>query len=424
MSTVNCRPLPAPPPRSLWRSKDYVRWFASDALGDLGSSVRGFAVPLVALAVSGSATAAGVIGTATRTAYLCGLLPAGVIADRCDRKRLIVVGHLMRAVVFCALAVAWFSGMLSIWVLGAAAVCSGVMSGIFGLASDSAIKHVVTDEQLPAAAAANQARSSVIELVSSPLSGLLMSVSPALPFIGEAATHTLGAACVARIEAPMTPQPSHDVEAPSCAWSDLISGWAFLSRHRQFLILMTACALVSTSLTGFTLILPLSWRMQGMATGTIGLLLTASSATMLVGAAAAPWVTAHVSAGPLLIGGSCIHTALLLSCAAAPDAPAQAILFGVASTVLPVWNATASGYLMHLIPSNDMGRVMSAITIVNMALPVLAPILAGAGLDAMGTSRTLLAFASFEVASVLLLAASSGLRHLGTPSQWGAEPAE
>jgi len=39
----------------LWRNRDYLRWFTGDLLGDLGSSLRGFAMPLVTLAVGGTA---------------------------------------------------------------------------------------------------------------------------------------------------------------------------------------------------------------------------------------------------------------------------------------------------------------------------------------------------------------------------------
>ena len=114
----------------LWKNRDYLRWFTGDLLGDLGSSLRGFAMPLVTLAVGGTATASGLIGTTGRIAYVVGLLPGGVIADRTDRKRLIVTGHVLRALVFGAVALAWWAGLLGIGGLVLAAVCSGAMSGL------------------------------------------------------------------------------------------------------------------------------------------------------------------------------------------------------------------------------------------------------------------------------------------------------
>lgn len=324
----------------LWRNRDYLRWFTGDLLGDLGSSLRGFAMPLVTLAVGGTATASGLIGTTGRIAYVVGLLPGGVIADRTDRKRLIVTGHVLRALVFGAVALAWWAGLLGIGGLVLAAVCSGAMSGLFGLASDSAIKHVVSDEQLPSAAAANQARSSAVELTASPLAGLLMTVSPALPFAAETVGHAVGAVCVARIETDMSPAGPRagraadgaaaadgaDEKERRSAWSDLRRGWQLLIGNPVLLTLVVVCSLGSMTLTGFNLALVLSWRLQGVSPARIGLLLTLAGAAMLVGAALSPALTSRLSGGTVLIGAEALHAVLLAACALATSPAHQAPL--------------------------------------------------------------------------------------------------
>lgn len=420
----------------LWRNRDYLRWFTGDLLGDLGSSLRGFAMPLVTLAVGGTATASGLIGTSGRIAYVVGLLPGGVIADRTDRKRLIVTGHVLRALVFGAVALAWWAGLLGIGGLVAAAVCSGAMSGLFGLASDSAIKHVVSDEQLPSAAAANQARSSVVELTASPLAGLLMTVSPALPFAAETVGHAVGAVCVARIETDMSPAGPRagraadgaaaadgaDEEGRRSAWSDLRRGWRLLIGNPVLLTLVVVCSLGSMELTGFNLALVLSWRLQGVSPARIGLLLTLAGAAMLVGAALAPALTSRLSGGTVLIGAEALHAVLLAACALATSPAHQAVLFACAGGVLPVWNSVASGYTMHLIPSRDMGRALSAVQVVNMALPILGPVLAGWGLDRAGAVPALLGFVAVNALTLALLAARPGIRALGGPREWGGGP--
>ena len=103
---------PASPPgdgsdRPLWRSRDYLLWFSSDVVGDLGSSLRAFAMPLIAYAVTGSATQAGLVGTLTSVAFLAATVPGGVLVDRVDRKLLILVGQLLRATVYALAALAW-----------------------------------------------------------------------------------------------------------------------------------------------------------------------------------------------------------------------------------------------------------------------------------------------------------------------------
>ena len=101
------RPSPSPP---LWRDRDYLLWFAGDTLADFGSSLRVFAMPLIAYAATGSLTTAGLVGTAGSIMSAVMTVPGGVVVDRVDRKRLIILGDLARAAIYGAAALAWRLG--------------------------------------------------------------------------------------------------------------------------------------------------------------------------------------------------------------------------------------------------------------------------------------------------------------------------
>ena len=116
-------------------------------------------------------------------------LSGGVVVDWVDRKRLIVLGDLARATIYGSAALAWRLGALTPPVLLVVAAASGACAGVFGLASNAMIKHVVPPDRYPSAQAANQARESALSIASNPAGGALMSVSPAAPFFAEAAGH-------------------------------------------------------------------------------------------------------------------------------------------------------------------------------------------------------------------------------------------
>ena len=100
MSATPTGPRPSPlPSQPLWRSRDYLLWFTGDTLADFGSSLRAFAMPLIAYAATGSLTTAGLIGTAGSVASTVMTVLSGVVIDRVDRKRLIVLGDLARATI-------------------------------------------------------------------------------------------------------------------------------------------------------------------------------------------------------------------------------------------------------------------------------------------------------------------------------------
>lgn len=436
---------------SLWRLPDYRRWYAGDILGDLGASVRRFAMPLVAVAVGGGATAAGLIGTLGQAAGTLALLPAGVLADRGDRRRRIIVGHLLRGALFAGAAAAWWCGWLSLAALAVVAVCSSVLSSVFGLASDAVIKRVVPPERLAEAAAANQARDGAVSLVSSPLAGLLMGVSPVAPFLAEAVGHLAGASCVWRIRSDLSaPTPGRGGAASSDDGGsvpgqepgqepaasrpggarlggragrvrtavhdgvrDVAAGWGLFRREPNLLALVAAMALGSVSLSSVFLVLPVSWRLGGMTTARVGVLMTLEAVASLAGAVVAPALVRRVPGRYVVLGGGVIEVAALGVCAVVSDPLGQVLALAVASLLLGPTNAVTSGYAMRLIPEDRMGVTMSAVQLLNIGPVLVVPLAAGWGTDALGAPVALGGAAVVHGCSVLVLAASPCVRHLG-----------
>lgn len=433
---------------SLWRLADYRRWYVGDVLGDLGASVRRFAMPLVAVALGGGATAAGLIGTLGQAAGTLALLPAGVLADRGDRRRRIIVGHLLRGTLFAGAGAAWWCGWLSLAALAVIAVCSSVLSSVFGLASDAAIKQVVPPERLAEAAAANQARDGAVSLVSSPLAGVLMGLSPVAPFLAETAGHLAGAACVWRIRSDLSApaagrgggaswsgegecQPGEDAPVSGSGGArlggragrmraavrdgvrDAAAGWVLFRREPDLLALVAAMALGSVSLSAVFLVLPVSWRLDGMATARVGVLMTLEAVASLAGAVMAPVLVRRIPGRYVVLGGGAVEVAALGACAVVSDPLGQVLALAVASLLLGPANAVTSGYAMRLIPEDRMGVTMSAVQLLNIGPVLVAPLLAGWVADALGAPAALGGAAVVHGCSVLVLAASPCVRHLG-----------
>ena len=87
VSDVNLAESPKPP--SLWRNRAFNLLWGSHAVSGLGSSMSQLAIPLLTLGITGSPIKAGIVGTAAATVRFAAHLPAGVITDRMDRRRLL-----------------------------------------------------------------------------------------------------------------------------------------------------------------------------------------------------------------------------------------------------------------------------------------------------------------------------------------------
>ena len=422
------RPSPSPP---LWRDRDYLLWFAGDTLADFGSSLRVFAMPLIAYAATGSLTTAGLVGTAGSIMSAVMTVPGGVVVDRVDRKRLIILGDLARAAIYGAAALAWRLGALTAPVLLAVAAASGACAGVFGLASNAMIKHVVPPDRYPSAQAANQARESVLSIASNPAGGALMSVCPAAPLLAEAAGHVLAAASVWWVRADTRPAtgPAPGAQGPGRpgpiagarrACAETVEGWRWLAGRPFLLFLSLVFGLISIVGAGTYNAVVLDWSHDGLSAARIGALTMGSGAAMLAGAAGATWLSRRVRGGILLLASTAITAVGAAGFALVPSVPGRALLLVPFFCVVPIMNAVGGGYIMRLIPTGMFGRVGGALLLINLGLPAAAPWLAGRGLDVVGRAGTFWGFAALGALTLALMLASRRLRTLGLPSQWDA----
>jgi MFS family permease len=139
-------------------------------------------VPLLVLAVTHSPAKAGVVGFAQTLPYLLLYRPAGALIDRWDRKRTMLACDASRAVALGSIAVTVALGWLSMAYVVVVALIEGSLFVLFDLAEGAAMPQSVTDEQVPAAVAQNQAKTQGADLVGQPLGGVLFSIARLLPF--------------------------------------------------------------------------------------------------------------------------------------------------------------------------------------------------------------------------------------------------
>ena len=81
----------------LWRQREYMLLWTGQVAATLGGSASGIVVPLLVLAMTGSATAAGFASALGIVPYILLSLPVGVLVDRWNRQRVMVVCDIGRA---------------------------------------------------------------------------------------------------------------------------------------------------------------------------------------------------------------------------------------------------------------------------------------------------------------------------------------
>ena len=130
----------------------------------LGSHTSKIAYPLLVLAMTGSPAKAGIAGFAAMLGYLLFPLLAGGVANRHDRKRILIACDAIRLAAVGSIAVAgWVAHITYVQVL-VAGFLEGAATVFFGVAQRAALPMLVHPSQRSVAVGQNEARQNAAQL--------------------------------------------------------------------------------------------------------------------------------------------------------------------------------------------------------------------------------------------------------------------
>jgi MFS family permease len=396
-------------PVKLWRNREFNLLWISQSLSDLGNAISSLAVPLLVLELTHSPVQAGLVGTVGLVVMLLCRLPAGVLADRLDRRRLMLTCDAIRLVAYLVLGFVVLDGMASIAAVTAVVVVASACNAFFGTAEHSSLRNIVAPSQLPAAVARNEARSYGTGLVGPPLGGLLYGLGQSLPFFGDALTFLASLVGVALVHRPLQ-QPRAGKPAGNA--SALAEGFRFVFRNPFLRAVLLIAAPLNLAISGiiFTIIVTLQRHQTPPAV--IGTVETVVAVGGLLGALVAPALQQRLPL-PSLIRGICwaaagfmAISALLTSSVLAAVPVAIAVFLGPAS------NAALFGHQAAITPDRLQGRVVSVVIVVATSAAAVAPLLAGVLIAAFGSPVAILAFSAAVGGSAIAATLSRGIRSM------------
>jgi predicted MFS family arabinose efflux permease len=388
-------PSQAPPP--LRRNRDFLLLWMGQVASTVGTRASSVAFPLLVLALTGSPSQAGLVGFAQTLPFPLLFLVAGVVVDRVDRKRLLLVADGARAVAFASLVAALALDRVVLAHILAVAFVEGSFFVFFRLAESAALPQVVPKEQLPTAVAQNQARDQGAELVGAPLGGLLFGFDRLLPFLFDAVSYAIGFVTLLFV------RPTLQEDRPpreTRVREEIVEGFRW-TWHQPFI--RAIVILVGGSNFAFNalfLVLIVRAKDLGASAGLIGAMFAFLGAGAILGALIAPGIARSVPAKFVIVGSLWLWAVYPLVLVALPNVLAIGFVAGVVNITGPIFNVVLSAYRYALVPDRLLGRVGSVILLVAWGTIPLGAISAGFLLDGFGavTSMLVLAGVSFAVA--------------------------
>jgi MFS family permease len=402
--------------RDLVHNRDFTVLWAGATISELGSRMSMFVFPLLAFALTGSAFVAALAETCHLLGLALALLPAGVLADRVDRRRIMRAASAAGVVLYLSLVLAAVADTLTMPHLLVVALLTGAGAGLFGPAEISAVRSVVATEDLPTALSQHQARQHVAALVGAPVGGVLYAVTRWLPFAVDAVSYAVSWFMLGRIRS--------DLSAPHVAGprkrirQDVAEGLTFIRNDAFLRVLTVWAALMNLVVNALFFAAVLRLIQAGFPALQIGLVETAAAVFGVLGAVVAPSIIERFATGRLTVAVAWSFAPLVVPMIFFNNPLVVAAALGTGLFLNPAGNAGIGAYRLAITPKELQGRIQSTTQFLALSSMPLAPMVAGALLGWLGGAAAVAALGVLTAGVAMIPTLSRSVRSVPRPQVW------
>lgn len=357
---------------------NYWRLWTASVVSNFGDGLSIIAYPWLASAVTRSPVHIALVGVASRLPWLLFSLPAGVITDRVDRRRLLVGMDTFRTLITLGVALVVLanqSGLASPEDIAAGLATPGesglllatlyISALFFGFAevlrdnaAQSLMPSLVTKENLERANGRLWGAEMVMNsFAGPPVGGFLLAIAFALPFFVDAGTFAVAAAMIAFLTGKFRPQGE---QQQATFTSDLKEGFRWLWRHQLLRRFAIALGLLNaSSAAAFATVVLFVQEVLGLDATGFGLLSSAGA----VGGVAGSFLASRLSKR-LGSGGNLLVSLVTLGLSSAvigltSSAPLAWVMYTIMAFGVVLWNVVTVSLRQAIIPDRLLGRVNS-----------------------------------------------------------------
>lgn len=357
--------------RSL-RNDNYRRYFFGQLVSMTGTWMQSVAQMWLVLSLTGSAVALGVTSALQFAPMLLFGAWGGVVADRFDKRRVLLITQSAGAVLALCLGAVAITGVATLWMVYALTAAWGIVIMIDNPTRQSFLSELVDREDLPNAVGLNSAIVTAARTAGPALAGIVISVAGVgLCFVLNGLSYLATIGALLRLDTTKLDRP----ERTSSTKGRLREGLAYVRRTPELRSPLLLMAVIGTLAYNFRMFVPLlASEVFAGGPATLGMLSAMMGAGTIVGALV---VASRVAPGRrmLLLSGLAFGFTTLLV-AWAPTLSWELVAIAPMGAVSVVYAATTNSILQLNSAPEMRGRVMALYAVVFLgSTPIGGPLM-------------------------------------------------
>lgn len=375
---------------------NYRRWFVGQVLSLMGTWMQSVAQGWLVYELTGSRLALGAISFVGTLPALFLMLPAGVVADRVPKRKLLIITQASMMVFATVLALLAWTETLQVWHIGVLAFLLGVANSFDAPARLALVSELVDDRQdMQNAIALNAMMFNLARVIGPAVGGLVLAG------LGAAWCFALNAASfLAVLIALLLMVLPRDVgrKTNRRMFADIGEGASFVWRHpvvRPLILLVGAASIFGFS---YAVLLPAyASDVLKVDEAGFGMMNAAVGIGALTGSVTMATMARRGSKGRLLTFGSLLFPIALLGLAVVRNYYAALVCLMLVGLGFVSQNVLANTLVQTLSPDELRGRVMSFYSFMFFGTAPFGALLAGALAQRFGSSVAIVIGASITL---------------------------
>jgi MFS family permease len=370
-------------------SRNFRLFFGGQSVSLVGTWITRIATSWLVYRLTGSALLLGIVG-------FCGQIPtlllapfAGVLVDRWNRRRILVVTQALSLAQSAALAVLTLAGIITVTDILVLQLAQGVINAFDTPARQAFVIEMVEDRaHLPNAIALNSSMVNASRIIGPSIGGIIIAaVGEGWCFAIDAVSYVAVIASLFAMrlaERSMPPRTARMVE-------ELATGYRYVTGFMPVRSALLLLALVSVMGMPYTVLMPAV--ASGVLHGgphTLGFLMTASGAGALGGALYLASRTSVLGLGRAMAVAAATFGAGLVAFALSRAMWLSMLVLPVVGAGMMITMASTNTILQTVVEEDLRGRVMAFYTMAFLGTAPIGSLIAGVVADRIGPQRTIL----------------------------------